>query len=104
MALFEALFPFAIVFLLFVTLIVALNLQGRRLRKHDEWIHLLDVRVDNLHQVKREAYARSLQTHTPGPPSLSVAKTIDVSDEMFETMKLRSRKDSDDDPSGSIPR
>jgi hypothetical protein len=98
MALFEALFPFAIVFLLFVTLIVALNLQGRRLRKHDEWIHLLDVRVDNLHQAKREAYQRSLQTQAPSPPSLSLAKTTDVSDEMLLTLKVRSRKDSDDEP------
>ena len=99
----EALAPLIALAGFIVLLVVVINLHGRHLERHQEWLRKLDVRVGNLHKKRDEEWRRSLQLQRPPlapgePPPLSEANTIEVTDEMLVTLKLQSqkRKDSDD--------
>lgn len=110
LAYFEALFPLLLLVALIVSLFLALGSQSRRLEKHAQWLRGLEARVGNLHNEKREAYKRSLQTlraqslappssrpaSETEPPPLSEQKTLEVSEEMLLTLKLRSKKPEED--------
>lgn len=81
---------------LIVTLFVAVNLHGRRLGRHDEWMRVLELRVENLHKERKSQLVRSLQRPRrrinetePEPPPLSQAATIDVDDSWILTKDTR---------------
>lgn len=73
-----------VVLALLATLIAVVNVVGRKLNKHAEWLRLIDLKLGNLHKDKQAAYVRSLQvTGTPRPPPLSEARTVEVTEEML---------------------
>lgn len=82
--------PLLALALLLAAIVVAINILGRRLERHANWLAALDARVDNLHKDKRATWARQLQLRpterAPAPPPLVPpplpprAPTIDASD------------------------
>ena len=93
----DALMPYLLVGSFILLIVLAINVLGKRLEKHDQWLHRLDLRLQNLHKEKRQAYLQSLQAppgnDNAGPPPLSEAKTLEVSEEMLETLVRQTRKD-----------
>lgn len=70
-------------------LVVALNIHGRRLEKHQEMLRLLGLRLDKIHADRMRNYARSLQTARP--PPLSEARTTELPDALLLTLRLDSK-------------
>jgi hypothetical protein len=71
-----------------VALIAVVNVVGRNMRRHGDWLRLIELRVANLHKEKESAYVRSIQVGTLRPPPLSEARTVDMS-ELKDTQKLK---------------
>ncbi len=89
LALADAAVPFLALALLLIAVVLAINALGRRLERHDAWLERLDVRVGNLHKQRDIEWRKSLQI---GPPSLSQAKTTEVSEEMLLTLNQKVKK------------
>lgn len=67
--------------LAFLAVLVAIiNWQGKKLGKHDELLHLLDVRVGNIHKDREATRVRKLQNPIVPPPMPPRAPTIDARD------------------------
>jgi hypothetical protein len=62
--------PYLALAVFLALVVLAINLLGRRLEKHDEWLAQLDVRLGNLHKERAASWAQSLQRPYPeaGPP------------------------------------
>lgn len=94
----EALVPFLLAAAFLILIVSAINIVGKKVDKHDQWLHQLDLRLGNLHKDKQKAYVQSLQVRRPGePPPLSEEKTLEISEDMLETMIRQTRKDGSDD-------
>jgi hypothetical protein len=95
----EALAPLIVVALaLCVAVVVAVNIVGSKLDRHNEWLRRIELSLGNLHKSREQAYARSLRVVRPeggGPPTLSDAGTTEVTADMLSTLKLdpKNRKD-----------
>lgn len=84
----EWLAPFLVLGMLLAALVLAINTLGRRFERHDEWLSLLDVRVQNLDKDRKATWARKLQRPfelEPPPPLVPPplpprAPTVDASD------------------------
>jgi hypothetical protein len=79
-----------------VSVAAAVNIVGRRLRRHTVWTERLQLQVQNLHREREARYVQSLQvgplgTLTPRPPPLADARTTEVSDAMLERLTLESK-------------
>ncbi len=57
----EWLAPFLVLGLLLATLVLAINTLGRRFERHDEWLSLLDIRLQNLDKDRKATWARKLR-------------------------------------------
>lgn len=65
---------------LLAAIVAVINWQGKKLRKHDALLYLLEVRVGNIHKDREATRARKLQ-HPLVPPPLPVrTPTIDATD------------------------
>jgi hypothetical protein len=72
---FEEALPYAVGVLCLLILMLGLHMHGRRLQKHDAWLDLISLRVDNLHKVRADARVRSLQVihhNAPTPQSFII--------------------------------
>ena len=77
-----------------VAVVVALNVHGRKLDRHQEYIRRLQLSTGNLHKARERANVRVMQRPTWGePPPLSDARTTEVTDEMLATLRLDSKKE-----------
>lgn len=78
--------PYLALAVLLATIVVAINILGKRLERHAEWLAMLDLRVDNLHKDKKATWARELQLGVTEkaplvpPPLPPRAPTIDATD------------------------
>jgi hypothetical protein len=74
-------------------LVVVINRYGQRLARHDWLLSQVNLRLDNLHKEKKDAYVRSMQVQ-PIPPPLSEARTTEIDEALLLTLKLdpRNRK------------
>lgn len=82
---------------LLAMIVAIVNRHGRRLERHQEWMRRLELSVGNLHRDKRRADVRVMQVHgraTPRPPTLSDARTVEVSEDML----LRTNPGATHDP------
>lgn len=85
--------------LIAISVAVAVNIMGRRWRRHAVWMERIELRVGNLHKAREEAYIRSLQVPreqvspmaTARPPTLSGADTVEVSPDMLKTLTAQTR-------------
>jgi hypothetical protein len=91
-SLLERFYPFVLLAVFLALVIAVINVHGRRLERHQDWLRQLEGRVTNLHKQKRDAYVQSLQI----PPPLSEARTVEVSEEMLNTLKLQSKQKGPD--------
>lgn len=87
----------ASLFAFLALVVVAINIIGKRLDKHDVWLgqvdealHKLDLRVGNLHEDRRRRYVQSLQTIRP--PPLDGAKTVEMPEELRLTLEQTIKK------------
>lgn len=76
--------------LLLVLIVVFINVHGRRLERHTEWIRLLDLRIEKMNRARSRDYVRALQTARP--PPLSEARTVEIDEALARTLKLESKK------------
>lgn len=86
-------------------LVAVINWQGKKLGKHDELLHLLDVRVANIHKDREATRVRKLQhpiVPPPLPPRAPTINATDWSDESLDTEKL-SLRDTARYPLGKPP-
>lgn len=70
---------------------LVIDLFGRRLDRYERALVRLELRVDNLHRDRRPAQVRILHAAPrrpppapAGPPSLSQAATLEITDDMLE--------------------
>lgn len=76
------------------TLVVAINILGRRTDRHGEWLRTLDVRVANLHKAREASRVQSLQM----PPPLDAAKTVEIDEEQMLTIRMNPLNQKDEKP------
>jgi hypothetical protein len=100
----EWLAPFLALGVLLAGLVFAINLLGRRLERHDEWLSMLDVRVGNLHKDRKETWARELQRPyaptEPAPPIVPpplparapTLNAVDWEEELVDTEDINTRQ------------
>lgn len=110
--------PFLALGALLAGLVVAINMLGRRLERHDEWLALLDVRVGNLDKDRKATWARKLQRPfeteptepavTPPPlvppPLPPRAPTIDATDWVDDNLTTEEMKQTGRYPLGEPPK
>jgi hypothetical protein len=114
LAFFEAFFPFLALAALLATLVVAINMHGRRLDKHSDWLTALDVRLQNLHKQREATWARVLRrtgeiepteralVPPPLPPRAPTLDAADWRDDDSVTEELL-KKDTGRYPQGVPP-
>jgi len=107
----EWLAPFLALGALLAALVVAINMLGRRLERHDEWLSMLDVRVGNLHKDRKETWARELQRPFAPEPAPLVppplpprAPTIDATDWVDDNLTTEEMKQTGRYPLGEPPK
>lgn len=96
----EWLAPFLALGALLAALVLAINMLGRRLERHDEWLALLDVRVGNLDKDRKATWARRLQrpyaaeplVPPPLPLRAPTMNATDWSDDDSKTEDLNTRQ------------
>lgn len=79
----DHLLPFLMLALLLGAVVVALNILGKHLERHDDWLAALDARVDGLHKDRKATWARRLKrpyAGEPVPPPLPHHPTPDAID------------------------
>lgn len=112
----EAFAPFLALAALLAALVLAINMLGRRLERHDEWLALLDVRVGNLDKDRKATWARQLQrpfetsetepapiVPPPLPPRAPTLNAVDWEEELVDTEELQ-KKQTGRYPSGEPPK
>ncbi len=110
--------PYLALAALLAAIVVAINVLGRRLEKHDELITALDVRVGNLDKDRKATWARRLArpygateppplkpplVPPPLPPRRPTLGAIDWEEEGVDTEEMM-RKDTGRYPSGEPPK
>lgn len=75
------------VIVLAALLVVVINRYGQRLARHDWLLSQVNLRLDNLHKEKKDAYVRSIQVQRE-PPPLSEARTTEIDEALLLTLKL----------------
>jgi hypothetical protein len=113
----DHLLPFLALAALLAVLVLAINVLGRRLERHDEWLALLDVRVGNLHKDRKATWARQLErpfgaalevteraplVPPPLPPRAPTLEAIDWEEELVKTEEMM-KKDTGRYPLGIPP-
>ncbi len=85
-------------------MVVAINVLGRRLEKHGEWLGLLDVRVQGLTKDRKATWARELQrpyanevsekliVPPPLPPRAPTLNATDWEEELVDTQELHTKQ------------
>lgn len=100
---FEAFFPYLAVAALLSAVVVAINVLGRRLERHDDWLRALDARLGKLHKDREATWAQQLaRPFTEGteralvPPPLPVRAptlgAVDWEEELVQTEKLMTQQ------------
>lgn len=79
-----------------VTLVVIINIIGRRTDRHAEWLRRLDLSVGNLHKSREASRVQSLQLPRTEPPPLDGAKTTEIDEEHLLTIKMNPLAKRDD--------
>lgn len=103
----DHLVPFLALAAMLAAVVIAINIIGRRLERHAEWLALLDLRVENLHKDRKATWARELQRPTEKalvpPPLPTRAPTIDAVDWEEELVKTEEMKATGRYPLGVPP-
>jgi len=112
----EAFAPFFALAALLAALVLAINMLGRRLERHDEWLALLDVRVGNLDKDRKATWARQLQrpfeldktepaplVPPPLPPRAPTLNAVDWEEDLVDTEELL-KKETGRYPLGEPPK
>jgi hypothetical protein len=99
------LWPFLMLAALLAALVIAINMLGRRLERHDAWLALLDVRVQNLDKDRKATWVRRLQrpfgldatepaplVPPPLPPRAPTLDATDWRDDDLKTEDLNTRQ------------
>lgn len=85
---------------LLAAIVLAINVLGRRLERHDIWIERLDVRLGNLDKDRKATWARELQRASteremprdivppPLPPRAPTLNAVDWEEELVDTETL----------------
>lgn len=93
--------PFLLLALLLAAIVLSINMLGKRLERHDRWLALIDLRVDNLHKDRKATWARELQRKPtepaplvppPLPPRAPTLDAVDWRDESLATEELLKRQ------------
>jgi hypothetical protein len=100
----EAFAPFLALAALLGALVFAINLLGRRLERHDEWLNMLDTRVGNLDKDRKATWAKELQrpygaetteralVPPPLPPRAPTLNAVDWEEELVDTEELQKKQ------------
>lgn len=92
----ERLAPFALVVVaVALATIAAVNVLGRKLDRHGDWLRLLENRIGNLHKERQASWVQSLQRPRPDlvpPPLPPRAPTIDATDWVDDDLKTEEMK------------
>lgn len=72
----ERLAPYLVLAALLAAMVLAINVLGRRLEKHADWLRLLDVRVGNLDKDRKATWARQLNLPLEPPPAVQVKPIV----------------------------
>lgn len=86
-------------------IVLAINQLGRHLKKHDEVLALLDIRVGNIHKDREATRVRKMQNPIvppPLPPRAPTLNAIDWRDDEAPTEQL-SMRDTARYPLGKPP-
>jgi len=109
-----AFLPFLALAVLLAALVVSVNVLGRRLEKHADWLRLLDVRVHNLDKDRKATWARHLErpfalemterqlVPPPLPPRAPTLGAIDWEEELVDTEEMQ-KKETGRYPLGKPP-
>lgn len=111
-----ALFPYLALAAVLTAMVLAINVHGRRLGKHADWLRLLDLRVGNLDKRREATWARHLQrpytdplemterqlVPPPLPPRAPTLNAVDWSDELIDTEEMQ-KKETGRYPLGIVP-
>lgn len=90
--------PFLVLALLLAAIVFSINMLGKRLERHDEWLALIDIRVENLHKDRKATWARELQRQPtelvppPLPPRAPTLDAVDWRDDENATEELQKRQ------------
>lgn len=109
LAFLEAFAPLLALAVMLATLVCAISALGRRFERHDDWLRMLDARVENLTKDRKATWARKLQrpygsedteldpalpplVPPPLPPRAPTLNAADWSDDESKTEDLTTRK------------
>lgn len=109
----EAFAPLLLLALLLAAMVVAINMLGRRLERHAEWLNLLDIRLGNLDKDRKATWARQLArpfapepaplVPPPLPPRAPTLGAVDWEEELVDTEELQ-KKQTGRYPHGEPPK
>ena len=100
----DHLLPFLALAALLAAIVVAVNVLGRRLERHAEWLLMLDAKVGNLQKDRKATWARQLQRPfgaalepterapiipPPLPPRAPTIGAVDWEEELVETEEMK---------------
>lgn len=88
----EQLAPFLVLAAFLAMLVIAINILGKKLERHNRWLEQLDLRVGNAHKAIERGRQKSLRNI---PPPLSEAKTVEVDDEMLLTLQQQTKREEE---------
>lgn len=75
--------PVILFAIVLVALVILVNRHGRHLGRHDDWLRVLELRIENLHKDRAQKYARSLQVTRASNINIPPPGTVEVTDEML---------------------
>jgi hypothetical protein len=89
--------PYLALAALLAAIVLAINLLGRRLEKHDDWLRMLDARIGGLHKERAASWAQSLRrpygsgqlVPPPLPPRAPTVNATDWRDDALVTEELK---------------
>lgn len=92
--------PFLALAAVLAAIVVAVNVLGRRLSRHDAWLAAIDARVGNLDKDRRATWARRLQRPFGEPPPLvppplphaPTQGAVDWEEELVKTERLQTKE------------
>lgn len=99
--------PFALVVVaVALATVAAVNVLGRKLDRHGDWLRLLETRIGNLHKERAASWVQQLQSQRPElvPPPLPPRNpTIDATDWVDDDLKTEEMKQTGRYPLGKPP-
>lgn len=91
-----------------VATVAAVNVLGRKLDRHGDWLRLLEARIGNLHKERQASWVQKLQHPPPAPlvppPLPPRAPTIDATDWVDDHLTTEEMKQTGRYPLGKPPK